>query len=263
MPEYFVALGTEYDGTQYHGWQRQSNNVVTVQEALEKAISEVANEPIELCVAGRTDAGVHATGQVVHFSHTHKRLSKAWVKGCTSLLPESICVRWAVSVSKDFHARFSAVHRRYRYYILDGGMQSVASRSKITIYPHKLDAEAMHVAAQCLIGAHDFTTFRASDCQSNTANRYVYDLYVKREKSIVIIEICANAFLKHMVRNIVGALIHVGAKKKSITWMKDILEKRDRTEAAETAPPHGLYLVDVQYPDIYEIPKGRNPILLV
>lgn len=257
-----IALGIEYDGSRYFGWQRQQN-VDSVQQKLEEALSIIANSPVDVFCAGRTDAGVHGTGQVVHFETDAKRPLQSWCFGTNAHLPPDIAVKWAVEVPEDFHARFSATARRYRYIIYNHKLRSAILPFGVSHYYHSLDVEKMHEAGQFLLGENDFSSFRAAQCQSHTPWRNVHHLNVSRQGDYIIVDIQANAFVHHMVRNIVGSLIEVGQGKQSAEWIKWLLEQRDRTLAAPTAKAEGLYLVDVTYPDQFAIPKGKlGPLFL-
>ncbi|RUO47710.1 tRNA pseudouridine(38-40) synthase TruA [Pseudidiomarina aquimaris] len=247
------ALGIEYDGSHYFGWQRQ-REVVAVQEVLEKALSKVANHPVEVVCAGRTDAGVHATGQVVHFDSQEPRSDAAWTMGINSNLPADVAVRWVRQVPEDFSARFSATGRRYRYIICNTRLRPAILGRGVSHYHFSLDAEKMHAAAQGLLGENDFSSFRAAQCQSHSPNRCVTHIEVTRQQDFVVVDIAANAFLHHMVRNIVGTLLTVGRGEQPITWPAELLAKRDRTLAAATAKAEGLYLVQVDYPAQYGLP---------
>ena len=245
-----VALLIEYDGSAYHGWQIQKKPpVATVQGALEKALSYVANEPVKVHCAGRTDAGVHATAQLVHFECKAKRSEVSWVKGVNTNLPEGVVVRWARPVADDFHARFTATARTYRYVIANQSVRSAILSKKVTLVAEPLDVKKMHAAGQHLLGEHDFSAYRGASCQSNSPFRFIESLKVERQGQFIVMEICANAFLLHMVRNIMGVLIEVGLGNQAVGWSKQVLETRDRKQAAKTAPPHGLYLVEARYPD--------------
>lgn len=250
-----VALAVEYLGSHYHGFQTQSSGVSTVQQALEKALSVVADEPITLVCAGRTDAGVHATAQIVHFDTLAQRPEKAWVKGTRAHLPLDISVRWARPVDPAFHARFSAHARSYRYLISDRATYSGLLYQQLTWSRKRLDEEAMAQAAACLVGEHDFTSFRASQCQAKSPVRCIEHVHIIRRGEMIVIEVKANAFLHHMVRNIVGVLMAVGAGEASPEWMAQILAARDRSAGGVTARPFGLYLVQVDYPDVFELPN--------
>ena len=251
-----VAIAFEYDGRRFHGWQFQKSGVRSVQAELEKAVSKVADHPVDLVCAGRTDAGVHASFQIAHFDTPSVRNLRSWVMGMNTALPDDIAVHWAGNGVDDFHARFSAVYRRYRYIIYNHAVRPGIQRGQVSWNFRPLDEHRMHQAAQALIGEHDFTSFRAAGCQSRTPVRYMERIAVTRSGNYVVIDVQANAFLHHMVRNIAGALMDVGTGKESVDWVGDVLEARDRKLAGVTAPPHGLYLVDVGYPDGYGIPKA-------
>jgi tRNA pseudouridine38-40 synthase len=258
-----VALGIEYDGSRYFGWQRQAE-VDSVQAQLEAALAKVANEPIAIQCAGRTDAGVHATGQVVHFETNAIRKQSAWTLGANVNLPDDIAVRWAKEVDDQFHARFSATARRYRYMIYNHQFRPGILRAGVSHYPGEIDEHKMHQAAQYLVGEQDFTSFRAVQCQSNTPFRCVHEVNVTRQGMYICVDIKANAFLHHMVRNIVGSLLEVGYGRQEISWIKVLLGLKDRTQAAATAKPNGLYLVDVTYPDSYQLPKlALGPLFMM
>ncbi|MEC7823471.1 MAG: tRNA pseudouridine(38-40) synthase TruA [Pseudomonadota bacterium] len=249
-----IALGIEYDGAQHYGWQRQ-REVPSVQEHLEKALSTVANTPIEVQCAGRTDAGVHATGQVVHFDCDAVRPLKAWTMGVNANLPSSVAVKWCVHVSDDFNARFSATGRRYRYVIYNHKMRPAILEQGITHIHRPLNEHLMHEAAQALLGEQDFSAFRAALCQSKTPFRNVTNVTVSRHGAFVVVDISANAFLHHMVRNIVGSLVEIGSGHQPVDWIATLLAGRDRTLSAATAKPNGLYLVKVDYPDAFGLPE--------
>lgn len=259
-----VALGIEYDGSAFHGWQAQSHlDCATVQEALDSALSQIAALPIRSHCAGRTDTGVHGLGQVVHFEDPVGRSEKAWVLGTNTVLPASIRVHWARSVPDSFHARHSATGRRYRFVIANTTVYSALLVGRVTPYRRPLDHQSMHRAAQALIGEHDFSAFRAAQCQAQSPVREVTALTVTREGSFVFIDIAANAFLHHMVRNIAGSLLMVGAGLRPEAWIAELLVGRDRTLAADTAAGSGLYLAAVDYPDEYSLPSApEGPFLL-
>ena len=249
-----IALGIEYDGSGYFGWQRQQH-VDSIQQRLESALSVIANETITVFCAGRTDAGVHATGQVIHFETTAQRAQGAWTMGVNSHLPDNIAVRWAKSVDDSFHARFSATARRYRYVIYNHRYRPAILANGVSHYYLPLNEIFMHQAAQYLLGENDFSSFRAAQCQSRTPWRNIHHIAVTRQGEYVIVDIKANAFVHHMVRNIVGSLLEVGAGNQPPQWIDEILKAKDRTQAAATAKPEGLYLVQVDYPLEYQIPK--------
>ncbi|CAN8140536.1 tRNA pseudouridine(38-40) synthase [uncultured Thiomicrorhabdus sp.] len=254
-----IALGIEYLGGAYCGYQRQKH-CQSVQEYLEKALSSIANETIELFCAGRTDTGVHAIGQVVHFNTNAVRPEKAWIQGANTHLPADIRIAWMQEVpggDDGFHARFSAVARQYRYVIYNRKVHSAVLAGRVTHEPYPLNAELMNQAAQALIGEQDFSSFRAAACQASHAMRNVQSVQVGRVGGFVLIDIQANAFLHHMVRNIVGSLIQVGKQQQPVEWVADLLALQDRTKAAPTAPAEGLYFVNAIYPDVWQIPQTR------
>lgn len=254
-----LALGVEYDGSPFHGFQLQAN-APSVQGALEAALSKIAAHPVRITAAGRTDAGVHATGQVVSFTSPASRPPSAWLRGTNSLTPAGVKVTWVREVDAAFDARRSAVARRYHYLFYEADAPSPLL-SGHAVQVASLDEDAMHRAAQALVGEHDFTTFRAAGCQSLSAHRCIHRITVQRAESLVLLDITANAFLLHMVRNIAGALMQVGQARAEESWPGRILQARDRSLAGRTAPPDGLYLVDVRYPG-YDFPGGRPPALL-
>jgi tRNA pseudouridine38-40 synthase len=247
-----IALVLEYDGSQYHGWQAQTG-LHTVQQAVEHAIAKVADSPISIVCAGRTDTGVHATNQVVHFDTDKERSIRAWIHGVNSFLPKDVCVKWGRELSETFHARYSATARRYRYVIYNGAIRPALLRGNVTWQYRQLDHLLMHQGAQLLLGENDFTSFRSVECQSKTPMRNIHKLQVTRTNDLVIIDITANAFLHHMVRNIAGVLIAVGSGKHPVTWVGEVLKAKDRKLGAETAPPYGLYLVQVTYPQEFAV----------
>ncbi|AYO10005.1 MAG: tRNA pseudouridine(38-40) synthase TruA [Pseudomonadota bacterium] len=249
-----IALGIEYNGTNYFGWQRQ-REVKSVQEELEKALSVVANHPVEVQCAGRTDAGVHGTGQVVHFDTNVSRKMVAWTMGANANMPSDIAVRWAVEVNDDFHARFSATARRYRYIIFNHALRPGILNSGVSHYHGELDEKKMHEAGQYLLGENDFSSFRAAHCQSLSPCRNMMHLNVTRHGDYIVIDIKANAFVHHMVRNITGSLIKVGRGEEKPEWIKSLLEAKDRKLAGATAKAEGLYLVDVDYPEEFGLPQ--------
>ncbi|RYY74794.1 MAG: tRNA pseudouridine(38-40) synthase TruA [Gammaproteobacteria bacterium] len=258
-----VALAIEYQGTDFRGFQTQPNGVKTVQQALEKALSKVADEPITLVCAGRTDAGVHATNQVVHFDTLAKRPLKAWVMGTRPHLPNMVGVKWAVDVPPQFHARFSALNRTYRYLISDAKTSPALLHDQITWSSRPLNLEKMREAAAWLVGRHDFTSFRATQCQAKSPVREIFYLHLVRRGDLIVLEVQANAFLHHMVRNIVGVLLAVGSGDKSPDWVGDILAAKNRSAAGVTAKPYGLYLVSVDFPAHFSLPKSLpGPLFL-
>lgn len=249
-----IALGIEYDGSRYFGWQRQQS-VKSVQQALETALSKVAAQDIAVFCAGRTDSGVHATGQVVHFETDAVRQIHAWTLGVNANLPDDVKVRWAQQVDESFHARFSATARRYRYIIYNNPLRPAILVNGVTHYHQPLEHQKMQQAGQALLGELDFSSFRAAQCQSHSPWRNVHHLNVSRLGQFVIVDIQANAFVHHMVRNIVGSLLEVGNGNQPPEWIGWLQQQTDRTLAAPTAKAAGLYLVDVTYPSDFGLPK--------
>lgn len=251
MQKYALALS--YIGTSYAGWQIQKNQM-TVEEKLVDALTKVANHPIQLTCAGRTDAGVHALMQVVHFSSDAGRSIDNWVRGGNRYLPKDIEILWVRKVQEEFNARFSASSRKY-VYIIDNNRQScLLMQDKSLSVRVRLDVSEMVDAAKFLLGEHDFSAFRASGCQSSSAMRYIEYIDIERKNDLIFIAIKANAFLYHMVRNIVGVLLLVGSKKKDSKWARFVLESRDRCFADKTVFAGGLYLYQVEYPAKYNLP---------
>lgn len=255
-----IAVGIEYDGSEFHGWQSQKHDSQTVQEQVEAALSKVAAHPVSLVCAGRTDAGVHATQQIAHFETQAIRSEKAWVFGGNTNLPFTISIKWAKPVDEHFHARFSALARSYRYLIYNSPIRQGLMSKQITWNYRPLDAEKMSEAGQHLVGEHDFTSYRAVACQAKTATRTIEQLTVKRIGDVIVVDVTANAFLQHMVRNIVGVLMTIGCGERPTDWCKEVLEFRDRTKGGVTAPPFGLYFVGVRYPDPYDLPENAYKI---
>jgi tRNA pseudouridine38-40 synthase len=252
-----VALGVEYDGSGFHGWQYQGD-VRSVQELLEQAVSKVADHRVGVHCAGRTDTGVHATGQVVHFETPAKRSARSWVLGCNVNLPDDVSVSWAREMPEAFHARFSAVGRHYRYLILNRSFRSALWRNRAVWVHHPLDEQAMHRAGQSLVGTHDFSSYRALGCQAKHPVRTIHRLSVRREGELVSIDIHANAFLHHMVRNIAGVLMAIGKQEQPESWAETVLGYQDRTLGGVTAPPQGLYLTQVDYPVAFGLNEVRE-----
>lgn len=256
-----ITLGISYQGTYYHGWQIQVG-LRTIQLTLEEAISKVADHPITLTCAGRTDKSVHALGQVAHFDSAAVRSERAWLLGINSHLPTDIRIDWVRNVPDEFHARFSAIARQYRYLIYNQPLASALWNQHMTHCYYPLNETLMQTGANCLIGEHDFSSFRAVGCQSKSSHRHVQHLKISREKpGLILIDIKANAFLYHMVRNIVGVLMQVGSGQRNPAWVKTVLLAKDRTKAAVTAPPNGLYLANVFYPDTFSIPSSILPLV--
>ena len=249
-----VALGLEYDGTAYNGWQRQRTGV-GAQQRVEEALSKVADETIEVTCAGRTDAGVHASAQVVHFDTNSERSPRGWLLGANSNLPDDISVTWAQPVDESFHARYSALTRSYRYIILNRLERSALHRHRAWWVYEPLDTERMHAASQALLGKHDFTAFRAAGCQASTPVREIASISVARDGDWIVLDVTANAFLQHMVRNVMGTLVAIGRGDEPDDWAATVLESRDRKKGGMAAPPHGLTLVNVKYPPEFDLDK--------
>ncbi len=252
-----IALGVEYDGSHYHGWQRQEPGVATVQGAVEAALSRVANTQVRVICAGRTDAGVHATGQVVHFDTDAGRENKSWVFGANANLPDDVAVRWATRARDDFHARFSAVSRSYRYIICSDPVRPALFRHQVTWNPRRLDIERMRAALTYLRGRHDFTAYRSVHCQAQSPVRTLEHLALHQQGPMLVLEARADAFLMHMVRNIAGVLMSIGSGRREPAWAGEVLAARDRRVGGVTAPPWGLYLVRIGYPPEFDLPVGR------
>ena len=252
------AAGVEYLGAGYSGWQALPGRR-TLQAELERALTRVADHPVFVTAAGRTDAGVHALQQVVHFDTDATRSDYAWLLGTNSNLPDGISLRWVQPVPLEFHARHRAVERSYRYVIHNHRARSALLSGRAAHWPRTLDAGAMHDAAQALIGEHDFSSFRDSQCQSPTAMRNLRRIDVFRRGDFLVLDIVGNAFLHHMVRNITGTLVEVGLGKQPREWLAVVLAARDRTAAGMTAPAEGLYFVGPQYPAEFALPKPPTP----
>ena len=248
-----IALGIEYDGTGFCGWQRQAEGR-TVQGCVEQALSTVADHDVQVVCAGRTDTGVHATGQVIHFDTGAIRAPRAWLRGGNARLPHDIRVQWATPVDAAFHARFAARQRHYRYVILNRGCGSALLHTRTCREYLRLDALRMATAAGLLEGEHDFTSFRASACQATHAIREIHAISATREGDVINLDVTANGFLYHMVRNIAGSLIRVGRGEASPAWLRELLNVQDRKQAAPTAQPDGLYFLGARFPEQYGLP---------
>ena len=255
-----IAIGIEYRGSAFAGWQTQQEGVRTVQKELERALSEVAAHKIDLICAGRTDAGVHAREQIAHFDTPAIRTMRAWTLGANTNLPGDISVTWARPVPMHFHARYSAEARTYRYVVFNRAVRSALAGQQAAFVFRPLDAGLMTQAAPFLIGNHDFSAFRSVGCQSRSPVRRLTQLTVERHAEWIAIEITANAFLHHMVRNIAGLLIAVGRAEHPPHWAREVLESRDRACGAATAPPEGLYLWKVAYPAAFTLPAASGGV---
>ncbi|ACB92084.1 tRNA pseudouridine synthase A [Xylella fastidiosa M23] len=248
------ALGVEYDGSEFLGWQQLGEMGPSVQATLQQALASVADSSVRVVCAGRTDAGVHGQCQVVHFDSAVTRPPRAWILGTTTRLPSSVAVRWCVPTSEDFHARFSACARRYRYRLLNRQVRPALQHQFLSWERHPLDAQAMHVAAQMLLGENDFSAFRSAQCQALHARRELQAISVRRDAEVIEICVQANAFLHHMVRNIVGSLLMVGTGERPMEWIAELLAGRDRTMAGPTASARGLVFVGPLYPEKWHLP---------
>jgi tRNA pseudouridine38-40 synthase len=253
-----IALGVEYDGSAYCGWQTQPSGC-GVQDALERALSQIADQGIEVQCAGRTDAGVHALGQVVHFDTEARRPIAAWVRGVNALLPHSIAVTWSREVDGAFHARSCARGRAYTYLLLNRPERPGLHHDHLGWHHHRLELESMRQAAAHLLGVHDFSAFRAAECQARSPVKELRRLDIERKGEMVIFQLAADAFLHHMVRNIVGCLVKVGNGTRPPDWLKVVLEGRDREHAAPTFAANGLYLTGVEYDARWGLPPARVP----
>lgn len=254
-----LAAGVEYKGTAFCGWQSQ-DGVRTVQDCVEHALSCVADHPVRVVTAGRTDAGVHATGQVVHFDTGSARPEYAWMRGANSHLPPDARVLWVRPVPDGFHARFSAVERAYRYIIHCSTSRPAVLADLCAWAYYELDVHPMREAAAPLLGTHDFSAFRAAGCQAKTPVRTVRQITMSQSGPWLWLDIAADAFLQHMVRNVVGSLMLVGRGERRPQWIQQVLEGTDRTRAGATAPPEGLYLTEVTYPQEFGIPAPAGPV---
>jgi tRNA pseudouridine38-40 synthase len=255
-----IALGLEYDGATFCGWQTQPSGC-GVQDAVETALAGIASQGINTVCAGRTDAGVHALCQVVHFDCETIRPQSAWTRGVNAALRTGISVLWEREVSGEFHARYSATARHYKYFLLNRDQRPGLFSSHLGWFDAKLDADAMHEAGLALKGEHDFSAFRAAECQARNPVRTIHELTVSRQGDIICFEIAANAFLQHMVRNIVGSLVYVGCGRQRSGWIGELLESRDRRRAAPTFAASGLYMSAVDYEDHWQLPGVTSDAL--
>jgi len=254
-----IALGLEYDGSRFQGWQTQPGGG-TVQDALQAALAAIACEPVSVICAGRTDRGVHASGQVIHFDTRAERPDTAWVRGVNGSLPETVVVLWACRVPEDFHARYSARGRTYRYVLVNRPVRPALSARYAGWLHAKLEVALMREAARVLIGEHDFSAFRSAECQARTPVRTLHELAIERTGDRIDFVLRANAFLHHLARNLVGALLLVGKGARSPDWVQEVLQSRDRSRAAPTFGPEGLYLESVEYAPAWGLPQaGPSP----
>ena len=248
-----IVLGVEYDGSAFCGWQTQPQ-ACGVQDALDRALAAVSGERIVTACAGRTDAGVHALAQVAHFDTSAQRPLSAWTRGANALLPDGVSVNWAKQVPENFHARFSATGRRYVYWLLNRPQRPGLLHRRVGWFHQTLDIDAMRRAVPCVIGEHDFSAFRAAECQAKTPVKVLRELNISRCREMIRFEFAADAFLQHMVRNIVGSLVYIGSGRHPSEWLHELMQSRDRTRAAPTFSPAGLYLAAVDYGPEWALP---------
>lgn len=261
-----IALGVEYDGTGFCGWQSQTGGC-GVQDAIEKALQAIAGHEVRIHAAGRTDTGVHAMSQVVHFDTEITRPDSAWVRGVNAFLPDSVRILWSNQVpvfarEDDFHARFSAMRRSYQYLLINTPVAPAILAHKAGWYHLPLDVDAMQQAAQYLLGEHDFSAFRASDCQAKSPIKTLHEAHIEARGDAIIFSFAANAFLQHQVRNMVGALVYVGNGKNAPELIKDLLNQKDRKLSPPTFSPNGLYLTGVQYEKKWGLPETQRDITI-
>lgn len=256
-----IAAGIEYDGRPYCGWQYQDHSP-SVQEEVEKAFSKVANHNVRVICAGRTDTGVHATGQVIHFDTDAQRSDYSWLRGSNTNLSPSVSVQWVKQVDDEFHARFSAQQRAYRYVICNRPERTAVFNGLVTWNHVPLQLERMQVAAKYLLGEHDFSSFRAAGCQAKSPVRTIRKLELTQQGEFIVIDIEANAFLHHMVRNIAGVLMAIGCGDDDPKWAEEVLHHRDRKLGGITASPSGLYLTQVVYPENFAIPSAKLKLFI-
>ncbi|QJC37196.1 tRNA pseudouridine(38-40) synthase TruA [Enterobacteriaceae endosymbiont of Donacia thalassina] len=257
--KYKFALGVEYNGTNYHGWQKQKKYYKkTIQACLESVISQIANHNVIIFCAGRTDIGVHSLGQVIHFETDSFRKKKSWILGINSLLPKDIVINWIVSVKKEFHARFSALSRRYFYIIYNNKYRSAIFNNFVTVFNYNLNIKKIKNAMKYLLGEHDFSSFQSSKKLIGSSFRKILNCDIKKYGNYIVIDITANAFLYHMVRNIVGSLLEIGIGNKKEDWLLELIKIKDRTKASVTVKPNGLFLAEIKYPKYFGIPNIKN-----
>jgi tRNA pseudouridine38-40 synthase len=255
-------MALEYDGRAFCGFQSQPS-ACAVQDALEQALTAIADEPVAVAAAGRTDAGVHATSQIVHFDSRAQRPATAWTRGVNTLLPRSAAALWAQPVADDFHARFAATARHYSYLLLARSERPGLEAGRVGWYHRPLDAQAMQEAASMLVGTHDFSAFRAAECQAKSPVKTLRLATVNAEGPLIRFEFCADAFLHHMIRNVVGALVYVGAGKQPPEWIARVLEERDRAKAAPTFAPDGLYFEGADYDARFDLPPTHRRVTVM
>lgn len=249
------AIGIEFSGTHFRGWQTQQSGVSSVQETLEAALSKVANHPVAVHAAGRTDAGVHASNMVAHFDTSATRSLRGWLMGSNTLLPKEIAVTWIQPMDEEFHARFKACARRYRYVVYNAPVRPALLAGQVTHVYHTLNVDNMRRAVDKLVGIHNFNSFRAAACQSNQPVRNIRHARLFQHGAFLVLDIQADGFLHHMVRNIMGVLLEIGKGEQSVEWVDHLLAVQDRKEAGITAPPDGLYFIQAYYPERFQLPQ--------
>jgi len=254
-----VALGIEYDGAGFCGWQTQPSRC-GIQDHLEAALAIIAGGPVQTVCAGRTDTGVHALEQVVHFDTAAQRPLSAWVRGVNAVLPERVAVIWAQEVGAEFHARYGALKRHYRYVLLNHAVRPAAAHARVGWFHAALDVDTMREAARSFVGEHDFSAFRSSECQARSPVRHVHSIEIHRRDAYIVFDFCANAFLHHMVRNLMGTLLYIGKGKHPPQWAAQVLATRERALAAPTAEAAGLYLARVEYDSAWRLPVAARTI---
>jgi len=251
------AAIVEYDGSQFNGWQIQPH-APSVQAAVEAALAHVADEPVRVHTAGRTDTGVHAVGQVIHFDTDKLRSNYGWLRGANTKLPDSVAIKWIKPVADDFHARFSAQSRSYRYILNTRKIPLGILASYVSRYPLELDIDVMRAALQALIGKHDFSAYRASGCQSMDPVKTMHSIEINQYEDWIWLDICGNGFLQHMVRNIIGVLLKIGAHEREASWAGEVLDSKDRTQGGVTAKPNGLFFVEARYEKRFGLPESST-----
>ena len=256
-----IALGLEYAGGSYTGWQSQRDGR-GLQDALERALASIADAPVRTIAAGRTDTGVHATMQLVHFDTDATRPDTAWVRGVNAKLPSDVAVLWSRPVAGEFHARYAATARHYTYLLANRSVRPALLAGRAGWYHRPLDVAAMSEAARALVGTHDFSAFRAAECQARSPSRNLTEVAIDVDGGLIRFDFCANAFLHHMIRNIVGALVCVGSGREPTAWIAELLAGRDRTRAAPTFAPDGLYFTGADYDAAWGLPPTRRPVVL-
>jgi tRNA pseudouridine38-40 synthase len=257
-----IAVGLEYDGRAYCGWQSQTSQC-SIQDKVEAALSKLAQDKVSVIAAGRTDTGVHASGQIIHFDINVDRPIQSWVRGVNTFLPSDIRVLWAQEVDDRFHARFSAISRSYRYILYNHPIRPALASGRVGWFYKPLNTDMINIAMQSLIGEHDFSSFRAAECQAKSPVKIMHEAVFFHHDEYLFFDFTANAFLHHMIRNIVGALVYIGSERQPVSWLEELIKLRDRTKAAPTFSPDGLYLTNVGYDACFNLPAIKKmPVIL-